>query len=129
MATFRKFEEMEAWQKARELTREIYRVSSEGRFSRDFALRDQIRKASISVMANIAEGFERDGRREFLQFLSMAKGSAGEVKAQLYVAKDQQYIDEDAFVRLTAMSVETGKMIGGLMSYLRKTELKGQKYK
>jgi four helix bundle protein len=80
MATFQSFEEIEAWQKARGFTREIYAVSNKGAFSKDFGLRDQIRRASVSIMSNIAEGFERGGTREFIQFLSMVKGSSGGVK-------------------------------------------------
>jgi four helix bundle protein len=89
MGTFRSFEDIEAWQKARSLTSRIYSESNSGKFQRDFGLRDQIRRASVAVMSNIAEGFERAGNKEFLQFLSIAKGSAGEVKSQLFVALDQ----------------------------------------
>jgi four helix bundle protein len=81
MSTFQSFEDIEAWQKARELTRRIYEVSDVGKFARDFGLRDQIRRASVSVLSNIAEGFERSGTGEFIQFLSGANGSAGEVRA------------------------------------------------
>ncbi len=129
MSTFQKFEDIGAWQKARELTKEVYRVSNHGTFLKDFGLRDQIRRASTSVMSNIAEGFERDGAGEFSQFLSVAKGSAGEVKSQLYIALDQEYIDKKAFDRLFTLSGEAGKMIGGLMGYLRKSKIKGTKYK
>ena len=86
MATFKTFEDIEAWQRSRALTKSIYKVTSQGTFARDFGLRDQIRKASVSIMSNIAEGFERSGTKEFIQFLATAKGSAGEVRAQLYVA-------------------------------------------
>ena len=89
MATIQRFEEIEAWQVARELTRSVYECSKSGSFAKDFALRDQIRRAAISVMSNIAEGFERGGNAEFIQFLSIAKGSAAEVETQLYVALDQ----------------------------------------
>lgn len=129
MATFKRFEEIEAWQKARELVREIYVISEQGQFARDFVLRDQIRRAGISIMSNIAEGFERDGRREFIQFLAIAKGSAAEVRAQLYIALDQNYITRSVFEKLTCFSEETGKIIGGLMRYLEQSDLKGQKYK
>jgi four helix bundle protein len=93
----RKFEEIEAWQKARELVREVYAVTAQGRFAKDFALRDQIRRVAISVMANIAEGHGRGGNREFIQFLSIARGSAFEVISHLYVALDQVYIDQQSF--------------------------------
>lgn len=129
MATFKNFEEIEAWQKARELTQEIYKLTNHGLFSKDFGLRDQIRRASVSIMSNIAEGFERSGTGEFTQFLSIAKGSSGEVKAQLYIALDQGYLKREEFDRLFALVVETGRLIGGLMNYLRSSGLKGSKYK
>jgi four helix bundle protein len=129
MATLQSFEEIEAWQKAKELTRGIYAVSNKGAFSKDFGLRDQIRRASVSIMSNIAEGFERGGTREFIQFLSMAKGSSGEVRSQLYVAVGQGYIDKEIFEQLYALASEASRMITGLMRYLRKSNVKGVKYK
>ena len=129
MATFQTFEQIEAWQSARELTRSIYATSNQGPFARDYGLRDQIRRASVSSMSNIAEGFERSGTGEFVQFLAMAKGSAGEVRSQLYVALDQGYIDQEQFDRLSALVTQTARMIGGLMLYLRKSRVKGTKYK
>jgi four helix bundle protein len=129
MATFQNFEDIGAWQKSRELTREIYRVSKQGPFSKDFGLRDQIRRASTSIMSNIAEGFERSGTGEFSQFLAISKGSAGEVKSQLYVAIDQEYIDKKTFDRLCTSASEVSKMVGGLMTYLRTSKVKGIKYK
>ncbi len=92
MATFKKFEDIKAWQKSRELTNEIYEATAQGDFARDFGLKDQIRRAAVSIMSNIAEGFERSGTGEFVQFLAIAKGSSGEVRSQLYVALDQQYL-------------------------------------
>ena len=129
MATFQKFEDIEAWQRARELTREIYTVSNENPFSKDFGLRDQVRKTSVSIMSNIAEGFERDGTKKFIQFLSVAKGSSGELRSQLYVALDQGYLEEERFERLLGIVLETSRMIGGLINYLRKSKMKGPKYK
>ena len=129
MSTFKKFEEINAWQRARELTRQIYRVSSEGRFARDFALRDQVRRACISIMSNIAEGYERSGTKEFIQFLSVAKGSVGEVRSQLYIALDQNYISDSAFEQISAETTEIARMLSGLMNYLRKTGVKGSKFK
>ena len=128
MSTFQSFEEIEAWKKARQLTREIYDASNKDSFSRDFALRNQIRRASTSIMSNIAEGFERGGSKEFIQFLSISKGSAGEVKSQLYVALDQDYLDQGNFKRLISLVDEIALIIGGLMVYLRKSEMKGPKY-
>src|SRR6202012_3122572 len=98
--TITQFEDIEAWKLGRELTRAIYRVSKAGEFGRDFALRDQIRRAAVSVTSNIAEGFERGGNREFVQALAVAKGSAGEVRSQLYVALDEGYIREAEFTEL-----------------------------
>jgi four helix bundle protein len=86
MATFKKFEEIDCWKRARELTRQVYRISSQPKFARDFGLKDQIRRASVSVMSNIAEGYDRSGTAEFIHFLATAKGSAAEVRCQLYAA-------------------------------------------
>ena len=129
MATLRRFEDIEAWKAARELTRAVYSFSKVGPFARDFGLRDQIRRAAVSVMSNIAEGFEREGKGEFVQFLSMAKGSAGEVEAQLYVALDEGYIDKDQFDSVKAIASSTKRLIAGFMNYLRVSGIKGQKYK
>jgi len=129
MGTFKKFEEIECWKRARELTRHIYRISNKAAFARDFGLKDQIRRASVSVMSNIAEGYDRSGTGEFVQFLATAKGSAAEVRCQLYVAADQGYIDEADVVELNALAAEIGSMVGGLMKYLRGSGYKGTKYK
>jgi four helix bundle protein len=114
---------------AREVTREIYEISSNEKFSRDFALVNQIRRASISILSNIAEGFERSGNKEFLQFLATAKGSCGEVRAQLYVAFDQKYIDETKFRELTEKLLEINRLIAGFMKYLQQSDLRGSKFK
>ena len=129
MSTFASFEEIEVWQKARQLTKEVYQVSGKGPFSRDFGLRDQIRRACVSIMSNIAEGYERGGTKEFLQFLSIAKGSAGEVRSQLYIAFDQDYLTKSVFEELSSHAREISRMVTGLMSYLRNSGLKGTKYK
>lgn len=129
MSAFQRFEDIDAWQKARELTKAIYALSNDGQFARDFGLRDQIRRASVSIMSNIAEGFERGGDKEFFQFVSLAKGSSGEVRAQLYVALDAGYIDQQTFSRLSDMATQINRMLAGLMKYLRSSELKGSKYK
>lgn len=92
----------------------------EGEFARDFGLRDQIRRASVSIMSNISEGFERGGAKEFKRFLSIAKGSTGEVKAQLYVARDVGFINQEQFNTLFKLTTEVGKLIGGFMSYLER---------
>jgi four helix bundle protein len=129
MSTFQSFEDIEAWQKARELTRRVYEVSEVGAFARDFGLRDQMRRASVSVLSNIAEGFERSGTGEFIQFLSAAKGSAGEVRAQLYVALDRNYVDVPTFQELNQLASQVSRMISGLMAYLKQSGIRGTKYK
>jgi four helix bundle protein len=129
MSTFQRFEEIEVWQKARQLTKQVYQVSSMGSFARDFGLRDQMRRACVSITSNIAEGYEREGTKEFLQFLSVAKGSAGELRSQLYVALDQGYLTESVFEELTSLSREISCMLTGLMTYLRNSGIRGAKYR
>lgn len=129
MATIHRFEDIEGWKIARELTRDVYTMTSTGMFSRDFGLRDQIRNASVSVMSNIAEGFERDGNKEFGNFLSIAKGSAGEVRSQLYVALDQGYISQEQFNTTYSKANDNGRVIAGLMKYLRTSDVRGLKFK
>lgn len=128
MPKIEKFEDIESWKLAREATRLIYEASSAGEFSRDFALRDQIRRAAISTMSNIAEGFEREGNKEFLSFLSIAKGSCAEVRAQLYVALDRRYITPEQFAETYGKLDETGRVIGGFMRYLRNSNFRGSKF-
>jgi four helix bundle protein len=110
----REFEDLIAWQKARVLCGAIYRATSEGTFARDFPLRDQIRRAAISVMSNIAEGFERGKPSEFHQFLCVAKASCAELRSQLYTALDARHLDQSAFDSLMQLATETGRVIGGL---------------
>lgn len=121
-----KFEDLIAWQRARELTKNIYRVTKQGEFSKDFGLRDQIRRASVSIMSNISEGFERGGRAEFHQFLVVAKGSCAELRSQLYVALDVEYISLLTFENLDALANETSRLVGGLRAavYRQKQENK-----
>ncbi len=109
-----RFEDLIAWQKARELTKEIYKITKSGEFAKDFGLRDQIRRASVSIMSNLAEGFERGRATEFHQYISIAKGSCAEVRSQLYIAWDAEYLEKDKFVRLMQMAREVGRIIGGL---------------
>ena len=128
MPTIKKFEDLEFWQKARELSRKVYAITNETPLNKDYSLKDQIRRSSGSIMDNIAEGFERSGNREFIQFLSIAKSSAGEVQSQLYRLLDQEYIDQQTFDGLYKLCGEIGKMIMGLIKYLNKTEYKGDKF-
>ena len=129
MALIERFEDLEAWKIAREVTKQVYKVSKNDLFIRDYGLRDQICRASVSTMSNIAEGFERDGDKEFVQFLSIAKGSSGEVRSQLYMALDQDYISENEFNFLYSKTTENSRVISGLMKYLQQSNLKGRKFK
>jgi four helix bundle protein len=129
MAKITRLEEIESWKKSRELTKSIYRISLRERFFRDFGLRDQIRRAAVSILSNIAEGFERDGDKEFIQFLSLAKASCGELRAQLYVALDQKYISDDEFSALMNSAIEISRMISGLIKYLKQSGMQGRKYR
>ena len=120
MAKVEKFEDLIAWQKARKLTARIYWVTKREGFSRDFGLRDQIRKASVSIMSNVAEGFERNGSKEFRRFLSMSKASCAEVRSQLFVALDAEYIDRNEFDELYEGAKEVGRILGGLLVSINK---------
>ena len=122
------FEDLEIWKEARRLTKEIYLLTSGPKLSRDFALRGQIRSATVSVMSNIAEGFERGGNQEFVQFLYVAKGSCGEVRSQLYVAVDQGYISANESGKLLDLFKRLSGMIGSLINYLKRSGMKGAKY-
>ena len=126
MAALERFEDIIAWQKARELAKEVYHLTSEHAFSRDYGLRDQIRKAAVSVMSNIAEGYGRGGNKEFLRFLRIAKGSVHEVKSQLYVAMDTGYIGGPQFDSASSICGETERLIGGFIRYLQKRSDPGQ---
>ena len=130
MATVTKFEELDIWQLARELANEIFELfnTSKG-FLRDFKLRDQINGSSSSIMDNIAEGFERGGRNEFINFLTYSKGSAGEVKSQLYRALDRKYIIQEQFDHLYNKADIIGKKTGSFINYLNTSEHKGTKFK
>jgi four helix bundle protein len=129
MASLKCFEDLEVWQKSREFAKQIYAISRESHLSRDFILRDQIIRSAVSIISNIAEGFERGGTGEFIQFLSVAKGSAGELRSQLYIVLDQGYIDESKFKELFEMNNAISRMISRLIEYLRKSNIKGIKYK
>jgi len=118
--TVQKFEDLVAWQKARILTKRVYDLTASGRFSRDYGLRDQIQRAVVSVMSNIAEGFERSGLPEFHQFLVIAKGSCAEVRSQLYVALDVGYISDVEFDEISILAIEVGKIIGGLRASVKR---------
>jgi four helix bundle protein len=128
MATWQRFEDIEAWQKARRLSAAIYELTADGKWSKDYAFVRQIRDAALSVMSNIAEGFERDGNKEFAHFASIAKGSAGEVRSQLYAALDVRYCTQADFDRLYGLVIEISRMLAGLIQYLCRTDIKGLKF-
>lgn len=128
MGTFKSFEEIQAWQNARTLAQKIYNLTLDGTFARDYKLRDQINGSSGSIMDNIAEGFERNGTREFIQFLSISKGSAGETRSQLYRAFDRKHISSEQFQQLREETLQISKQLSSLMSYLGRSGLKGTKY-
>jgi four helix bundle protein len=129
MATIERFEDLEAWKVSREMTQDVYNLFRREPLSRDFGLRDQICHSDVSVMSNIAEGFERDGRREFVNFLSMAKGSSGELRSQRYVALDQEYISEQEFTRIYDKTIQNCRLISGLIKYLNGSEVPGRKFR
>ncbi|MCB9111258.1 MAG: four helix bundle protein [Anaerolineales bacterium] len=118
MTTAKRFEDLEVWQRAKDLTNLIYKYSADGSFSRDFGLRDQMRRASVSIMSNIAEGFESQTQAMFIKYLGHAKGSAGELRAQLYIAKDQGYISEESFSEMFSLSEICSKQLARFIQYL-----------
>ncbi len=120
MKKIERFEDLVAWQKSRKLTQEIYQATRRGDFSKDFGLSGQIQRAAVSIMSNIAEGFERGGRKEFHQFLSMAKASCAEVRSQLYVAFDIGYLLQPEFNELLNRAEEVGRIVGGLRASVGK---------
>jgi len=128
MATVKKFEDLEIWQEARRLSREIHIISVETELKSDFRLRDQIKASSGSIMDNIAEGFERNGNLEFRQFLSVAKGSSGEVRSQLYRLLDYGYIDEQKFIYLKDCFENLSGKINNFIIYLNNKDFKGTKF-
>lgn len=129
MATIKRFEDLEIWQEARMLSKEIIRLSKSTELKTDFKLRDQIKGSSGSVMDNIAEGFERDGNLEFRQFLSTAKASAGETRSQLYRVYDNDYITKDVMQKLTTEYETLSRRIANFINYLNKKDFKGTKFK
>lgn len=129
MATITRFEDLEIWQKARSLSKEIFEYIQQGGFERDYKLIEQINAASGSIMDNIAEGFERSSRLEFVNFLSYAKGSAGEVKSQLLRASDRKYLEQENLDYFYSRTDELTKQITSFIHYLNKSHIKGQKFK
>jgi len=118
MVAIERFEDIQAWQSARELTQTVYTVSTQGAFARDFRLCDQIQGSAISVMSNIAEGFDARTDREFIRFLGYARRSATELQSQLYIAIDQNYINQKKFDHIYTQAIKTKSLIGGFIRYL-----------
>ncbi len=119
MSTIKSFEDINAWKESRAFNKEIYNVTNTGDFEKDFDLKRQIRRASVSISSNIAEGFERNTDKEFIHFLYIAKASAGEVRSQLYLALDLGYIEKKEFETLKEQIKNISKMLGGLIKYLK----------
>jgi four helix bundle protein len=129
MSKVERFEDLKIWQLSRELCQMIHKLTIKDQFSRDFKLVGQIKGSSGSIMDNIAEGFERDGNKEFIQFLTFSKGSCGETRSQLYRALDYQYITQDEFDAAYKMTLEESKMLKSFIQYLKDSEMKGNRFK
>ena len=129
MSKVERFEDLKIWQLARELCQMIHKLTIKDQFSRDFKLVGQINGSSGSIMDNIAEGFERDGNKEFIQFLTFSKGSCGETRSQRYRALDYQYITQEEFDTAYKITLEESKMIKSFIQYLKDSELKGNRFK
>ena len=129
MPTVKQFEDLEVWRAARALTKAIYRVSFTRKFATDFQLTNQMRRSASSVMSNIAEGFKRDGNREFQHFLVIAKGSCGEVRSQPFIAFDQGYAALNEFQSLCQEATQVSRLLSGLKKHLRQSQMHGRKHK
>lgn len=128
MSTIRRFEDLECWVAGRVLRRAVYRLTRQAEFAKDYPLVSQVRRAAFSVTSNVVEGFERNGNREFIQFLAIAKGSAGEIRDHLYTAFDEGYITQLEFDETYRLAEDAGKLIGGLMRYLQQSGMAGTKF-
>ena len=128
MATIKTFEDIGAWQKARVLLKQIFELTLSESFSKDYALRDHINRSMGAVMDNIAEGFERGGTKEFIQFLSIARGSAGEMRSQLHRALDRNHLDRARYDSLLDDKQSISKMLMGFINYLKKSKIRGVKF-
>lgn len=129
MATIKAFEDLDIWQKAREICKAVWIMMEETTLSKDYGLKNQMNTSSGSIMDNIAEGFERNGNREFIQFLSISKASCGELRSQLCRAHDRKHINEEQFKVLKEQTITESKMISSFITYLVNTEIKGSKFK
>jgi len=118
-----RFEDLEVWQIARQLVKDVYRITSERRFSKDLGLSTQIQRTAVSIMSNIAEGFERKSKKEFIHFLYIAKGASGELRSQLYIALDLDYINKNEFQEIYQLSEKISKSLAGFIKYLQSFNL------
>jgi four helix bundle protein len=118
MATIKKFEDLDVWKLSRKIVNDVYDMTNRGNFNKDYALRDQIRRSAIGILSNIAEGFESGTDKQFARYLKIAKGSAGECRAQLYIAFEQQYLSQDEFKNLKRKLITCSKKLSRLISYL-----------
>ncbi|MBL7917755.1 MAG: four helix bundle protein [Bacteroidia bacterium] len=123
MATFEKFEELEVWKVSMELCTNIYKITNKEMFSKDYGLKDQIRRSAISIPSNISEGFERDSKNQFVYFLTISKGSCGELRTQLKIAKSLNYLGSDEFEKINEQCLSVSKQLSGFINYL-KTKVK-----
>ncbi len=128
MPKIERFEDLEIWRLGKDLANQIYDLTTTGRFSQDYVLRDQIRRAAVSIFSNIAEGFERGGNKEFIQFLYIAKASCGEVRAQMSFAKDRNYVSESEFKSNYRNLISLSNQTSGFIKYLRNSNMKGSKF-
>jgi four helix bundle protein len=129
MATYNSFEDLPVWQRAKERSILVYKATAEGKLRKDYGLKDPIQRAAVPVSSNSAEGFERESKREFIQFLYIAKGSCGELRSQLYIAKDLGYLDNGVFETLFKNAYNTSKQISGFIKYLKNAQFPGDKFK
>jgi len=129
LATFKRYEDIEVWQLARQLAKVVYALTRTGAFAKDYGLKDQIQRAAVSIGSNIAEGFERAGNKEFANFLWIAKGSAGEVGSQLYTAYDVGYVSKDNFEQALQQSRTIGAKIYRLIESMSASKLTGVRYR
>lgn len=123
MAKIERFEDIKGWEKGRELCKLVYEVTNKAPFSRDYGLRDQIHRAAVSIISNIAEGFESQNDRTFIRHFYIAKGSSGEVRAQAYIAMDQGYVTPEVFNQIYTLSSETSRLISGFITYLEQNPM------
>ena len=128
MATYNSFEDLPVWKSAKELAVAVYKITAQSKISKDYGLSNQIQRAAVSVSINIAEGFERGGKQEFIQFLYVARGSCGELRSQLGICKDVNYLSESEYNQINALAIEVSKQLNGFIQYLKGSNIAGQKF-